>query len=211
MQVINILSTRLDTNTNYSNTSQQPPQSEVPVHSVAQHQRGLPHAALPEQHHLEGEAAAPGRRAGPRRHPRPAAEPRLTSTGRTAAPPPPTGTRAHGGERPGGWGGTGEATETEAGEEPGNRTCPAAAAPLPLMAASSSYVTHRPVTRSPRRQWEGGTRRRREAPPPGPPSTAEGAGPDQGAGPRAGVPRAPYAGKESSRNPALGFPAAPIT
>lgn len=74
------------------------------VLAVAQHQRGFAHAALPEQHHLEGEAAAPGRRAGPRRHPRPAAEPRLTSTGRTAAPPPPTGTRARRGEGPAGMG-----------------------------------------------------------------------------------------------------------
>lgn len=37
------------------------------VLAVAQHERGLAHAALPEQHHLEREAAAAGRR---RRHPR---------------------------------------------------------------------------------------------------------------------------------------------
>ncbi|KAL9854588.1 uncharacterized protein GJ701_003907 [Geothlypis trichas] len=136
------------------------------VLAVAQHQRGFAHAALPEQHHLEGEAAAPGRRAGPRRHPRPAAEPRLTSTGRTAAPPPPTGTRARRGEGPAGMGrhrrGRGDRgwRETRQQNVPGGRK-----PPLPLMAASSSYVTHRPVTRSPRRQWEGGKRRRWEAPP----------------------------------------------
>lgn len=87
------------------------------VLAVAQHQGGFPHAALPEQYHLEGEAAAPGRCAGPRRHPRPAAEPNRAGPpphingphrgrGAPPPPPPPTGTGTRWGAKRGiSWGG----------------------------------------------------------------------------------------------------------
>lgn len=58
------------------------------VLAVAQHQRRLPHAAFPEQHHLEGVGSARRRPAAGRSHPAaaPPPEPRAAPS---PAPPPP--------------------------------------------------------------------------------------------------------------------------
>lgn len=61
------------------------------VLAVAQHQRRLPHAAFPEQHHLEGVGSARRRRrpAAGRSHPAAATPPPEPSAAPNPAPPPP--------------------------------------------------------------------------------------------------------------------------